>query len=120
VQASPPGGEVRIEAAELAYHQLPPQAERFTRGGMMLQVSDEGRGIPESIKDRLFEPFVTTKAGGSGLGLSIVHRAVEAHHGFILVDGNGKGAGTRFTMILPRLGADGARKTPRATVRAAR
>jgi signal transduction histidine kinase len=120
VQASPPGGEVRIEAAELAYHQLPPQAERFTRGGMMLQVSDEGRGIPESIKDRLFEPFVTTKAGGSGLGLSIVHRAVEAHHGFILVDGNGKGAGTRFTMILPRLGADGARKTPRATAKAAR
>src|SRR3954471_23355519 len=71
VQASPPGGEVRIEAAELAHSQLPAQAERFTRGGMMLQVSDEGRGIPESIKDRLLEPFVTTKPGGSGLGLSI-------------------------------------------------
>jgi signal transduction histidine kinase len=119
VQASPPGGEVRIEAAELAYNQLPPQAERFTRGGMMLQVSDEGRGIPESIKDRLFEPFVTTKAGGSGLGLSIVHRAVEAHHGFIVVDGNGRGTGTKFTMILPRLGPDGTRKTPRATAKAA-
>jgi signal transduction histidine kinase len=119
VQASPPGGEVRIEAAELAYHQLPPQAERFTRGGMMLQVSDEGRGIPESIKDRLFEPFVTTKAGGSGLGLSIVHRAVEAHHGFIVVDANASGAGTKFTMILPRLGPDGTRKTPRATAKAA-
>src|SRR6185436_14239364 len=99
VQASPPGGEVRLEAAELAYNQLPPQAERFTRGAMMLQVTDEGRGIPDSIKERLFEPFVTTKAGGSGLGLSIVHRAVVAHHGFILVDGNEKGAGTRFTVI---------------------
>jgi signal transduction histidine kinase len=119
VQASPPGGEVRIEAAELSYNQLPPQAERFTRGGMMLQVSDEGRGIPESIKDRLFEPFVTTKAGGSGLGLSIVHRAVEAHHGFIVVDANGSGTGTKFTMILPRLGPDGTRKTPRATAKAA-
>jgi two-component system sensor histidine kinase PilS (NtrC family) len=118
VQASPPGGEVRLEAAELAYHQLPPQAERFTRGAMMLQVSDQGRGIPDAIKERLFEPFVTTKAGGSGLGLSIVHRAVEAHHGFILVDGNGNGSGTRFTVILPRLGADGARKTPRGAARA--
>ena len=86
----------------------------------MLQVTDEGRGIPESIKDRLFEPFVTTKAGGSGLGLSIVHRAVEAHHGFILVDGNGSGTGTKFTMILPRLGPDGTRKTPRATAKSAR
>jgi two-component system sensor histidine kinase PilS (NtrC family) len=117
VQASPPGGEVRLEAAELAYHQLPPQAERFTRGAMMLQVTDEGRGIPDSIKERLFEPFVTTKAGGNGLGLSIVHRAVEAHHGFILVDANVKGTGTRFTVILPKLGADGARKTPRSTSR---
>src|SRR3954467_15261773 len=119
VQASPPGGEVRIEAAELAYNQLPPQAERFTRGGMRLEVGDEGRGTPESIKDRLFEPFVTTKAGGSGLGLSIVHRAVEAHHGFIVVDANGSGTGTKFTMILPRLGPDGTRKTPRATAKAA-
>ncbi|HJQ54366.1 MAG TPA: ATP-binding protein [Gemmatimonadaceae bacterium] len=118
VQASPPGGEVRLEAAELAYHQLPPQAERFTRGAMMLQVTDQGRGIPDAIKERLFEPFVTTKVGGSGLGLSIVHRAVEAHHGFILVDGNGTGNGTRFTVILPRLGADGARKTPRGAARA--
>lgn len=118
VQASPPGGEVRLEAAELAYHQLPSQADRFTRGAMMLQVTDEGRGIPDSIKERLFEPFVTTKAGGSGLGLSIVHRAVEAHHGFILVDAGSSGAGTRFTVILPRLGADDMRKTPKATARA--
>jgi len=119
VQASPPGGEVRIEAAELAYHQLPAQAERFTRGAIMLQVTDQGRGIAESIKERLFEPFVTTKAGGTGLGLSIVHRAVEAHHGFILVDSNGKrpGDGTKFTVFLPRLGTDVAKKTPRAVGR---
>ena len=120
VQASPPGGEVRLEAAELWHHQLPAHAERFTRGAMMLQITDQGRGIAESIRDRLFEPFVTTKAGGTGLGLSIVHRAVEAHHGFILVDANGKGSGTRFTVILPKLGNEGSRKTPRtaAAVRA--
>jgi two-component system sensor histidine kinase PilS (NtrC family) len=105
VQASPPGGEVRVEASELASHQLPAQAKHFVRGGIMLQVSDQGKGIDESIKDRLFEPFVTTKTGGSGLGLSIVHRAVEAHHGFILVDGAGTGGGTKFTVILPKLGS---------------
>jgi len=117
VQASPPGGEVRLEAAELAYHQLPAQAERFTRGAMMVQVTDQGKGIADSIKERLFEPFVTTKTGGTGLGLSIVHRAVEAHHGFILVGRDGKGAGTRFTVILPRLGSEGARKIPRASAK---
>jgi signal transduction histidine kinase len=115
VQASPPGGEVRLEAAELSHHQLPSQAERFTRGAFMLQVTDQGRGIAESIKEKLFEPFVSTKTGGTGLGLSIVHRAVEAHHGFILVDGNGKSSGTRFTVILPKLGHDGVRKTPKTT-----
>jgi signal transduction histidine kinase len=115
VQASPPGGEVRLEAAELAHHQLPPQAEHFSRGAIMLRVTDQGRGIPDSIKDRLFEPFVTTKTGGSGLGLSIVHRAVEAHHGFILVDSQGQNGGTRFTVILPKLGSDGAKRTPKGS-----
>jgi signal transduction histidine kinase len=117
VQASPPGGEVRLEAAELAYHQLPAQAERFTRGALMVQVTDQGKGIADSIKERLFEPFVTTKTGGTGLGLSIVHRAVEAHHGFILVGRDGKGEGTRFTVFLPRLGTEGAKKTPRASAK---
>ena len=113
VQASPPGGEVRLEAAELAPHQLPPKAARFTRGAVMVQVSDEGSGVDQSIRDRLFEPFVTTKAGGTGLGLSIAHRAVEAHHGFIIVDGaEDGGEGTRFTVILPKLGAGGKGRTP--------
>jgi signal transduction histidine kinase len=116
VQASPPGGEVRIEAAELAHSQLPAQAAHFSRGAIMLRVADEGRGIPASIKDTLFEPFVTTKAGGSGLGLSIVHRAVEAHHGFVIVD-SAKTGGTVFTVILPRLGSDGIKRTPRTVAR---
>jgi signal transduction histidine kinase len=116
IQASPPGGEVRLEAAELAHHQLPAQAEHFSRGAIMLRVTDQGRGIPDAVKEKLFEPFVTTKAGGSGLGLSIVHRAVEAHHGFVLVDNKVPNGGTRFTVILPKLG-DGSRRTPRAAAR---
>ena len=67
----------------------------------MLKVSDSGSGIPAQIRERLFEPFVTTKEQGSGLGLSIVHRAIESHHGFVLVDSSD--SGTTFTVVLPRL-----------------
>ncbi len=100
-QASPPGGEVRMEGGELTPQQLPADKASFGRGAVMLKVSDSGPGIPSQIRDRLFEPFVTTKEHGSGLGLSIVHRAIESHHGFVLVDSDD--SGTVFTIVLPRL-----------------
>ena len=65
-----------------------------------LQVRDSGPGIPEDIRERLFEPFVSGRSGGSGLGLAIVQRAVQAHHGLVLVDST-PGAGTTFTIFLP-------------------
>lgn len=46
-------------------------------------VTDNGPGIPEAMRDRIFEPYVTTKEHGTGLGLAIVKRMVEDHHGFI-------------------------------------
>jgi two-component system sensor histidine kinase PilS (NtrC family) len=65
-----------------------------------LQVRDTGPGIPEEIRDRLFDPFVSGRTGGSGLGLAIVQRAVEAHRGLVLVD-SAPGSGTAFTIFLP-------------------
>ena len=65
-----------------------------------LQVRDDGPGIPEEIRERLFDPFVSGRTGGSGLGLAIVQRAVEAHRGLVLVDSE-PGAGTTFTIFLP-------------------
>lgn len=65
-----------------------------------LQVRDDGPGIPEEIRDRLFDPFVSGRTGGSGLGLAIVQRAVEAHRGLVLVDSE-PGTGTTFTIFLP-------------------
>ena len=73
---------------------------RWDGDTVAISVSDNGPGISEDIRNTLFEPFVTTKNGGSGLGLPIVHRAVEAHHGVVMVDALNPGA--RFTILLPR------------------
>jgi two-component system sensor histidine kinase PilS (NtrC family) len=98
VQASPQGGRVRVELAPLTMDQVPAGVS-FDLGGIALRVSDDGPGIPLEIRDRLFDPFFTTKPGGSGLGLSIVHRAIEAHSGFVFVDSDDRG--TRVTVLLP-------------------
>jgi signal transduction histidine kinase len=100
VQASPPNGEVRIEGGELSPAQLPDGNERFARGAYAILVIDQGAGISPTIRDRLFDPFVTTKPGGSGLGLSIVQRAAEAHGGIVMVSALGEE--TRFTLVLPK------------------
>ena len=98
VQASPPNGRVRVAIEPIAADVVP-SGMRFDAGGAAVRVSDEGPGIPADIRDRLFDPFFTTKPGGSGLGLSVVHRAIEAHRGFTLVDSDG--TGTRMTILLP-------------------
>lgn len=82
-----------VQASEIPYGTNLDRAVR-------LQIRDNGPGIPEEIRDRLFDPFVSGRAGGSGLGLAIVQRAVEAHHGLVLVD-SVPGAGTTFTIYLP-------------------
>jgi signal transduction histidine kinase len=69
-------------------------------GVCMVVVSDTGPGIPPEVRDRLFTPFVTTKARGTGLGLSTVKRIVEAHHGQVQVE-SPAGGGTRITVRLP-------------------
>jgi two-component system sensor histidine kinase PilS (NtrC family) len=66
---------------------------------LVVTVTDDGPGIPEALREHLFEPFVTGKTGGTGLGLPVVHRAVEAHQGVVLVDS--LPLGTRFTVLLP-------------------
>jgi two-component system, NtrC family, sensor histidine kinase PilS len=98
VQASPSGGRVRIELAPLTTDDAPAGVS-FDRGGVALRVSDDGPGIAAEIRDRLFDPFFTTKPGGSGLGLPVVHRAIEAHRGFVFVDSDVHG--TRVTVLLP-------------------
>ncbi len=65
-----------------------------------LQVSDNGPGIPESIQDKIFQPFFTTKEEGTGLGLSIAARILGEHGGWLDLESR-EGQGTTFTINLP-------------------
>jgi two-component system sensor histidine kinase PilS (NtrC family) len=65
-----------------------------------LSVQDSGPGIPPEDLGRIFAPFYTTRKGGSGLGLAVVHRAVEAHGGAVYAEEVSSG-GTRFVVLLP-------------------
>ena len=66
-----------------------------------IEVADNGPGIPDDIKDKILQPFFTTKKGteGTGLGLSITHDIVKAHGGEIKVESE-IGKGTTFTILL--------------------
>ena len=87
LEASPVGGSVRVELAA-------------GPGAVELRVADEGPGPPEGLGERIFEPFVSTKETGVGLGLSICRRVVEAHGG-TLTAARGPAGGAVFTVALP-------------------
>lgn len=82
-------------------------AEAMSEGGVLsigldpgegvVFVEDSGPGIPDSLKNKIFNPFFTTKEGGTGLGLATVHGIVEAHGGSISVFSGTKG-GTKFVI----------------------
>ena len=79
-----------------------------------VQVSDEGEGIPPELLDRVFDPFVTTKPRGLGLGLALAHRIVEEHRGALRVAST-PGKGTTFSAhlpIAPTTGAAGSLSAP--------
>jgi len=99
LQAAPEGSAVSVSARAVRPDQIPPGVA-FEEGGFEIVVADHGPGIHPSVAERLFEPFSTTKQGGTGLGLAVTHRAIEAHRGFVLVDSDAEG--TRFTVLLPR------------------
>ncbi|HEX7842702.1 MAG TPA: HAMP domain-containing sensor histidine kinase [Kofleriaceae bacterium] len=101
VQAMPDGGSLVVETTRLqrARPGLEGSAEQEF---IAIAVADTGVGIPAEIKDRIFDPFYTTKEGrgGTGLGLAVVSGIVKEHDGWIDVD-DGKPAGTVFRVYLP-------------------
>jgi signal transduction histidine kinase len=88
MEATPPNGvvEVRVEAP--------------VRGLVRVSVRNTGAGIPTEIRDRIFQPFFSTKARGTGLGLAIAKHIVEAHRGTLRVESDGT-TETIFVVELP-------------------
>ena len=79
--------------------------ERVSLGGRstvvtILEVEDNGKGIPPEVQKRLFDPFYTTKAAGTGLGLSIAARIIEQHGGAFRYKTE-IGRGSTFGIVLP-------------------
>jgi signal transduction histidine kinase len=87
IQAMPRGGTLRVDA-------------KISGNWYVLEVRDEGVGLSHLATERLFQPFFTTKATGTGLGLAVVKRIVEAHHGDISTLSHNPG--TTFRIRLPR------------------
>jgi two-component system sensor histidine kinase PilS (NtrC family) len=98
---------------QVVWNLLRNAAEAVTQGGTaitvalrregdraVVEVSDDGPGIPAEVMPRIFEPFYSTKDRGTGLGLATSHAIVVEHGGTIEVE-SGSGAGTRFTVELP-------------------
>ncbi|MDP2307654.1 MAG: ATP-binding protein [Pseudomonadota bacterium] len=92
-QAMPRGGQVTVSV------QAAPNASKRV-AGVEIVVSDEGIGIPPEERTRVFDPFYTTRNGGTGLGLLLVERIVHFHGGYVHVSA-GDPHGTRFNLWLP-------------------
>ena len=73
---------------------------RMAAGGVVVEIRDTGSGIPAEVRERLFEPFVTTRTGGTGLGLPISLRIIEGHSGELRLE-SVPDEGTTATVWLP-------------------
>lgn len=74
---------------------------RVVNGAVELALQDTGRGMPPEVRERVFEPFFSTKEGGTGLGLAVSRQIVQAHGGAIDCE-SAPGQGTTFVVRLPR------------------
>jgi signal transduction histidine kinase len=116
IQAMPDGGTLAIRAFQETAGS-PRHGETGTRGHgevapirrvaasprqVIIEVEDSGPGIAPADLDRVFEPYFTTKAGGTGLGLALAHKIFQEHGGSIRAKSDG-GAGATFIITLPLL-----------------
>jgi signal transduction histidine kinase len=86
-QAMPDGGRLRVLLAE-------------ERKVAVLRIADEGSGIPDEIRDKIFDLYFTTKSEGSGIGLAMTYRILQLHHGSVEVQNN-ESRGTEFVLRIP-------------------
>lgn len=98
-QAMPEGGTIRIRGENVT---LGPESEPSASPGRYVKISvtDQGRGISPDIRERIFDPYFTTKGEGRGLGLATVYSILKNHAGLIQVESE-TGAGATFHFYLP-------------------
>ena len=101
LDAMPAGGSLTLRAGwSDGGSRLTPWRRRAPDRRVLIEVEDTGDGIPASESDRIFNPFYTTKEGGTGIGLALAHKIVEDHGGTINFR-SGRSPGTVFTVVLP-------------------
>lgn len=95
-----PTPRVTVEAKPIALR----EQSGARREATAIIVTDNGPGIPEDVRTRIFNPFFTTRETGTGLGLAIVHRILDAHNGRVSIEDNPEVTqqrGTRVTLAIP-------------------
>ena len=95
-QAMPEGGTLRVVLEE-------------ERKFALLRISDQGPGIPDDIREKIFDLYFTTKTGGSGIGLAMTYRILQLHYGSIEVQSI-PGRGTEFLLRIPLAATDWGRR----------
>ncbi len=86
------GGQLRIKVA---------RSSANGRDGVEVRIEDSGPGIPAELREQIFNPFVTTKKTGVGLGLSIVSKIMDGHEGFVRIEEPRAGVGASFVLFFP-------------------
>jgi len=86
-QAMPAGGTLRVVLEE-------------DRKAGVLRIADEGVGIPDEIREKIFDLYFTTRSEGSGIGLAMTYRILQLHHGSVEVQSK-VGRGTEFALRIP-------------------
>lgn len=109
-EAMPGGGTLCVRARNVTKAQckVESQSADFAADCVLVEVADEGLGIPKEIMGRLFEPFATTKGVGDGLGLATVRHIVGSFNGHIIYQSEA-GRSTTFKIFLPRYSGESLR-----------
>jgi signal transduction histidine kinase len=110
-QAMPEGG--RLEVALEADGRTPANGDRTAASRFaVLRITDEGTGIPDDIREKIFDLYFTTKSGGSGIGLAMTYRILQLHHGSVEVQSR-IDRGTEFRLRIPLTATEWGRRHPR-------
>jgi len=119
-QAMPDGGRLEVTLEEEGYsgensagpYRARTGNDRLPQAGgnfAVLRIADEGSGIPEEIREKIFDLYFTTKSGGSGIGLAMTYRILQLHYGSVEVQSR-VGRGTEFRLRIPLAATDRGRR----------